>query len=132
MTADDLLTRPAPAGDRRLLVLNACSTATGGPGLFSNQGLVRNAAGPHQAVIGQLWQVDIAAAAVFGALLAIELVQFAPFSEAFQNALIMLQQPRQTIIEHLRDFQVWEIAADALDRFESATLLDTGSPALFE
>ncbi|ALO05639.1 hypothetical protein AQF52_8070 [Streptomyces venezuelae] len=132
VTADDLLTRPAPAGDRRLLVLNACSTATGGPGLFSNQGLVRNAAGPHQAVIGQLWQVDIAAAAVFGALLAIELVQFAPFSEAFQNALIMLQQPRQTIIEHLRDFQVWEIAADALDRFESATLLDTGSPALFE
>ena len=88
----DFAELPAPKGDRRLLVLNACDSATaaslGGP---SRVGLAGIGAGTTQAVIAHLWPVRWIPAACFGVLLATGLVRNKSFLSAFRYAVKMLQ-----------------------------------------
>ncbi|MEY2247263.1 CHAT domain-containing protein [Streptomyces sp. BF23-18] len=123
---------PSATG-RRLLVLNAChSAAANTQGFLDDHGLARSLVGPGQAVIGHLWPVSGASAAIFGALLACELADGQAYSQAFEMALRAFQGKWGELARHFSDRGIGRQVAEAMQKFRAPTLLDWGSPAFFE
>lgn len=94
-----------PRCGRRLLVLNICDGATAGAlGGALGLGLANSLAGARQAVISHGWPVHQSISPIFAGLLATELAQQAkPYFEAFCNTLTSLNQPKDDLVQTLRD-----------------------------
>ncbi|MFD7731032.1 CHAT domain-containing protein [Kitasatospora phosalacinea] len=130
---DDLVHAAAPtASGRRLLVLNTCQSAAADmQGPYDDRGIARSVVGPGQAVVGHLWRVDGHAAAVFGALLAIELAAESTFVKAFADALHHFQDWR-ALDKHFDGRGIGALVSELLQELPEPTILDWGSPVFME
>ena len=136
LTLEELSQLPAPTGPgRRLLVLNACDSATaaylGGPADFGIGALL---ASPSQAVVGHLWPVGFMEAGGFGAVMAKALAGGASYLDSFGSALAALRGGPQGMLDALAGTAV---AGDLPKRLERALnrefdVLSWGSPTFLE
>lgn len=131
------LVRPAdfvafkyPAGDKRLFVMNTCSSgATQNRGGLARIGIAHSIASSHQAVVGHLWPVGSAPALLFGTALAAKLSE-KPQSEAVLSAMELLRSP-QHISEYISE--KYPECDDLIERIEVAAqrsegIVNWGSP----
>jgi hypothetical protein len=103
MTFNDLRRIPAPAQDRRLLVLDACdSGAEPIYGGLSSLGFGPLLASSNQAVICYRWPVEQFASAIFNVLLALGL-RTRSFYGAYEFAVITIIQGKQRTIQELAE-----------------------------
>jgi CHAT domain len=95
---DELVDLDVPIGGQRLLVLNTCDAGMSATlGGLTGFGLGPAIAGPHQAVVSNLWAVYALTAAAFGAELAASLARGSSIGASFTAALSMLAGGRDAI-----------------------------------
>lgn len=121
-----------PGGERRLLVLNVCSSgAAQHRGGIARIGLGHYLATPNQTVAAHLWPIDYYAALAFGCSLSLSLAK-APLPQAFGEAIATMHNQRALLVS-LAELE----ATKAVDRLSSerlnehlANLLNWGCPVL--
>lgn len=134
LTLDDMYSWSIPQNLRRLLVLNLCygGMAPLVEGL-GELGFGTRLAGPSQAVVSHLWNVDWLVAPIFGAILADSLLMSGNFHEGFVHALTHLLKGKEDVLWTLADCDLWD-AAERCDRLTAdlASLAHWGSPVFFQ
>jgi hypothetical protein len=122
-----------PEGDRRLLILNICSSgATQNRGGIAHVGVGHYLTSPRQAVVAHLWPIDYYAALAFGCALSIALSKDS-LPDAFGQAIGLMRDRDQL----LAALDVLEGNLQASDRLSAerigahlANLLNWGCPVL--
>lgn len=117
-----LLERAPVSEQRRLCVLNVCD---GGRfeehGVLPRVGVAAAAASAAQATISHLWPVHGISAAVFGVLLAGNLVESSSYFEAFEETLRQLDAPASELMDRLSE-AAGEDAAELIQRVERSNI----------
>ena len=139
LTVEQMLDLPAPGGSqRRLLVLNACDSASsatfGGLTTFGPGAIL---AGPTQGVLGHMWPIEVISGAGFGAVLGASLARGYAFLESYGHATTALRGGPDGLLAALEEETV---VGDLRDRLEARSnavdhepgILDWGSPVFFE
>lgn len=132
VTLEQLRNFSVPGKDRRLIVLNSCSSAAtqlrGGLGRI---GIAQSLASCKQSVVGNLWPITPSAALTYGAILAAQLQHTDPVVAALQG-LKFLQNPNELRARFNEAYsenpELLQQLMKASDRLEGIT--DWGCPVL--